>query len=310
MTATRLQPQLMKHGSGRCYSWRRPVRETCSWLRTGELRAHSSLESDGDQGMEGYHLIAVEAARLANRLPASVIETVVARLERSDGSDWANLRGQIALAIPTPDYRGAVVSLLDRWRSQAPEVTPQAVAAALVTASYIAKKRREEQAVEVVWTGPDQSVIPLRRTEQAILQVLNSAQNRILLVSYAVYSIPNIQDAVVHAAKRGVTITVIVETPNKLDVQSEYSTLQALGDEVARCSTVYYWPKENRKTDGSGKLGSLHVKCVVGDGRWLFLSSANLTTYAFSLNMELGVLLTGGRAPAQVETMFENLMRE
>ena len=67
--------------------------------------------------MEGYHLIAEEAARLASRLPASVIETVVARLERSDGSDWANLRGQIALAIPTPDYRGAVISLLDRWRS-------------------------------------------------------------------------------------------------------------------------------------------------------------------------------------------------
>ena len=67
--------------------------------------------------MEGYHLIAEEAARLASRLPASVIETVVARLERSDGSDWASLRGQIALAIPTPDYRGAVISLLDRWRS-------------------------------------------------------------------------------------------------------------------------------------------------------------------------------------------------
>ena len=223
--------------------------------------------------MEGYHLIAEEAARLANRLPASVIETVVARLERSDGSDWASLRGQIALAIPTPDYRGAVISLLDRWRSQAPEVTPQAVAAALVTASYIAKKRREEQAVEVVWTGPDQSVIPLRRTEQAILQVLNSAQSRILLVSYAVYSIPNIQDAVVRAAKRGVTITVIVETPNKLDVQNEYSNLQALGEDVAKCSTVYYWPKENRKADATGKLGILHVKCVVGDGHWLFLST-------------------------------------
>src|SRR5271166_3488111 len=114
---TRLQPQTMKHGSGRCFSWRRPVRETCSWLRTGELRAHSCLESDGDEKMEGYHLIAEEAARLANRLPASVIDTVVARLGRSECSEWASLRGQIAIAIPTPDYRGAVISLLDRWRS-------------------------------------------------------------------------------------------------------------------------------------------------------------------------------------------------
>jgi len=260
--------------------------------------------------MEGYHLIAEEAARLASRVPTSVIETVAARLERSDGSDWANLREQIALAIPTPDYRGAVISLLDRWRSQAPEVTPQAVAAALVTASYIAKKRREEQSVEVVWTGPDQSVIPLRRTEQAILQVLNSAQNRILLVSYAVYSIPNIQDAVVRASKRGVKITVVVETPDKLDVQNEYSTIQALGNDVARCSQVYFWPKEKRKADGAGKFGILHVKCVVGDGRWLFLSSANLTKYAFSLNMELGVLITGGEAPSQIERVFDEMIRE
>jgi len=260
--------------------------------------------------MEGYHLIAEEAARLANRLPASVIDTVVARLGRSECSEWASLRGQIAIAIPTPDYRGAVISLLDRWRSQVPEVTPQAVAAALVTASHIAKKRREEQAVEVVWTGPDQSVIPLRRTEQAILQVLNSAQSRILLVSYAVYSIPNIQDAVVRAAKRGVTITVIVETPNKLDVQNEYSNLKALGEDVAKCSAVYYWPKEHRKLDATGKLGILHVKCVVGDGNQLFLSSANLTKYAFSLNMELGVLINGGRGPRQIEVVFESLIAE
>ncbi len=216
--------------------------------------------------MEGYHLIAEEAARLAVRLPASVIETVVTRLERSDGSHWANLRGQIAQAILTPDYRGAVISLLDQWRSRAPDVPSQAVVAALLTASFLAKRRREEEAVEVVWTGPDKSIIPLRRTEQAILQVLNSAQSRILLVSYAVYSIPNIQDAVVRAAQRGVAITVIVETPNRLDVQNEYSNLKALGEDVAKCSAVYYWPKEHRKADATGKLGILHVKCVVGDG--------------------------------------------
>jgi phosphatidylserine/phosphatidylglycerophosphate/cardiolipin synthase-like enzyme len=131
-----------------------------------------------------------------------------------------------------------------------------------------------------------------------------------LLVSYAVYSIPNIQDAVVRAAKRGVRINVVVETPDKLDVQNEYSTLQALGDDVARCSSVYFWPKENRKVDASGKLGILHVKCVVGDGKQLFLSSANLTKYAFSVNMELGVLITGGKAPQQIDGLFEQLIQQ
>jgi phosphatidylserine/phosphatidylglycerophosphate/cardiolipin synthase-like enzyme len=66
--------------------------------------------------------------------------------------------------------------------------------------------------------------------------------------------------------------------------------------------------KQNRKSAGSGKLGILHVKCVVGNGRWLFLSSANLTKYAFSLNMLLGMLKTGGQAPQRIERMFENLI--
>jgi phosphatidylserine/phosphatidylglycerophosphate/cardiolipin synthase-like enzyme len=260
--------------------------------------------------MEGYHLIAEEAARLVGWVPASVIKAVVLRLATCDGIEWAIVRGQIALAIPSPDYRGAVISLLDLWRSKAPEVSPQAITAALITASHIVKKRREEEAVEVVWTGPDQGVIPLRRTEQAILQVVNSAQWRILLVSYAVYSIPNIQDAVVRAAKRGVKITVIVETPNKLAVETAYSTIQALGEDVATCSTVYYWPRENRMSDLTGRLGILHVKCVVGDGKYLFLSSANLTKYAFSLNMELGLLISGGRPPRQIEAVFESLITQ
>jgi phosphatidylserine/phosphatidylglycerophosphate/cardiolipin synthase-like enzyme len=77
---------------------------------------------------------------------------------------------------------------------------------------------------------------------------------------------------------------------------------------VAACSAVYYWPKEKRGQDEKGKVGILHVKCAVADGLRLFLSSANLTEYAFTINMELGVLVTGGKLPAQVQEHFERLI--
>ncbi len=77
---------------------------------------------------------------------------------------------------------------------------------------------------------------------------------------------------------------------------------------MAACSAVYYWPKEQRGQDDNGKVGILHVKCAVADGRWLFLSSANLTEYAFTINMELGVLVTGGKLPKQVQEHFERLV--
>jgi phosphatidylserine/phosphatidylglycerophosphate/cardiolipin synthase-like enzyme len=71
---------------------------------------------------------------------------------------------------------------------------------------------------------------------------------------------------------------------------------------------VYFWPREKRGQDDQGKFGILHVKCAMADGRWLFLSSANLTEYAFTINMELGVLVTGGKLPAQVQEHFERLV--
>ncbi len=167
---------------------------------------------------------------------------------------------------------------------------------------------RKKQAVELVWTGPVANAGPFRRTEQAILQVLDSAQRRITLVSYAVYKIPQIGQALVNAARRGVQIKVVVETPNRIEGQGEYDTIKALGDCIGASAEVYYWPKEKRGVADGGKIGILHVKCAVADGHCLFLSSANLTEYAFSINMELGILVTGGPLPAQVEAQFDALI--
>ena len=59
--------------------------------------------------------------------------------------------------------------------------------------------------------------------------------------------------------------------------------------------------------DGTAETTSLAVNCAVADGRLPFLSSANLTEYAFSINMELGVLVTGGVHPVSVERQFQEL---
>jgi phosphatidylserine/phosphatidylglycerophosphate/cardiolipin synthase-like enzyme len=189
-------------------------------------------------------------------------------------------------------------------------VLPQSVAVALITAMTAERQHQQRQSIELVWTGPKADVGPARRTEQAILQVVDSAQERILLASYAVYNIPRIADAVVRAAGRGVRIMIVVEAPDPKEGLVAYNTLRALGDEVAACSTVYLWPRDRRPVDDLGRHGILHVKCAEADGRWLFLSSANLTEYAFTLNMELGVLITGGDLPEQVETYFARLIQQ
>jgi RHS repeat-associated protein len=214
----------------------------------------------------------------------------------------------LTYSIPHPHYLGLATEFVDCWSGSGPQVTPQAAAMALLTAGQADSEWRKNQSVELVWTGPEAESVPFRRTEQVILQVLDSARQRITLVSYAVYRIPHVCESLIKAAGRSVKINVIIETPDELEGRNEYSTLQALGDEVAACTTLYYWPEQNREVSHGDHPGILHVKCIVADSRWLFLSSANLTEYAFTVNMELGVLITGGGLPGKVESHFDRLI--
>jgi phosphatidylserine/phosphatidylglycerophosphate/cardiolipin synthase-like enzyme len=160
-----------------------------------------------------------------------------------------------------------------------------------------------------VWTGPGTEQTSFRRTEQAVLQVVNVAKTSITLVSFAVYRIPNVRKALVEAAGRRVRLNVIVGTPDKIEGKGEYNTIQALGHDVAACSAVYFWPKENRPIGDNNKVGILHAKCAVADGEWLYISSANLTQQAFTINIELGLLIRGGTIPRRVEQQFEHLIQ-
>ena len=255
--------------------------------------------------MNSHRVIVEAATALASTLPTCTVETVAGAILTSSTS---TVKAEIAKRVPHHHHRDRALAFVDCWQRDARDVDASVVAIALQTAALSEQKHRDAQSVELVWTGPNGGNLPFRRTEQAILQVLDSAHDRITLVSFAVYAIPNVAQSLVNAARRGVKLTVIVETPDKLGGENEYSTLRALGSEVESCSSVYYWPKEKRKLSECNKPGILHVKCAVADGEWLFLSSANLTHQAFTINMELGMLVRGGSMPERVEKQFQSLI--
>ena len=257
---------------------------------------------------QAHRQLAQAATALASHLPLPVVESLADSIVRYHDLDWGMARTKILQTIPNAHFRDLTADFLDQWKSKTGDLAAQAVAFALLATGQCDEYHRHQQIVEAVWTGPDAPDASFRQTEPAILEVLGGATERITLVSYAVYRIPRIRDALVQAACRGVDITLIVETPNLVEGQGEYDCLLAMGDRVASVSSVYYWPEENRAEAESGKHGILHVKCAVADGRQLFLSSANLTEYAFSINMELGMLVTGGRLPGQIERHFQRLI--
>lgn len=234
-----------------------------------------------------------EAVRLGAELPVSVAKEIAA-----SENVLATLR-----ELNPAQRREPILSLFRRWNTAAHE----SFRTALLTAALAEEHRRQQESIELVWTGPDSHVIPVRQTAQVLLDLIRRARQRLLIVSYAVFRIPQIREALVNAAGRGVRIRVVLDLMTSTEVEG-YNPLIAIGDEVASRSEVVYWPKEQRIADAGGKRGLLHVKCVVADGERLFISSANLTDQAFRLNMELGVMINGTRQAAEVEDHFAELL--
>jgi phosphatidylserine/phosphatidylglycerophosphate/cardiolipin synthase-like enzyme len=237
------------------------------------------------------------------------VEGLAAAMESWDATAPSAAYGGIEGVVPQPHYRALAIQLVDTWRRRAPHLKAEGLALALVTAAHCEETTRRGQSLELVWTGPDVEAIPPRRTEQALLQVINTASSRLTIVSFVAYKIPAIRDALSAAADRGVTVRLILEGADVSEGQMTFRALRAFGRTLADRSTVYVWPREKRSTDGKGNHGSLHAKCAVADGNCLFLSSANLTEHAFQLNLELGILVTGGPLPARVESYWESLIR-
>ncbi len=237
--------------------------------------------------------LVTEAARLGAELPVSVAQEI---------DESANVLASLRALSPA-SRREPLLQLFRQWTGK----SPQTFGTALLTAALAAEQRRRDQSIELVWTGPDSHVIPVLQTGQVLLDLITWAKQNLLIVSYAVFRIPKIREALVEAARRGVRIRIVLDLISASDPKG-YNPLRAVGDDVAACSEILYWPEDQRPPDAEGKRGLLHVKCMVADSERMFLSSANLTDQALRLNMELGVIISGTVHSTNVESHFAELL--
>lgn len=257
-----------------------------------------------------HHELITGAVRLMEHLPPGTIHTLAQALAGVPSGDWLGLRQRAYQVVPQPALRALVREYLILWSQRAPVVTPAEASLILRTAAVSVRAARESQTVELVWTGPVISSVSMRRTDQALLEVITSAKQSLLIVSFAVYKISAIAGALVEAAERGVRIRICVEAPEPSGQKIAHDTIKALGPEVTQHANIYIWPSAKRPVDGAGHSGVLHAKCAVADDRLLFISSANLTDHALNLNIELGTLIAGGTEPAIVAAQFERMIAD
>jgi hypothetical protein len=159
-------------------------------------------------------IIIAGAARLAAALPRATVNTLAYMLERTDRSaPMATIPVRLLQVVPQPAQQALIRTFLENWQTQAAEIDPTTVATALHAAAAAIQHVREEQQVELVWTGPLAIGVSMRRTDQALLEIIAGARQELLIVSFAVYRIPEIVNAIIKAAGRGVRIRICVEAP-------------------------------------------------------------------------------------------------
>ncbi len=241
---------------------------------------------------------------LGQELSPDAIDRLAGELARL--SDWTSMA---CLSAPTPRERVLLDRLRELWRG-VNDFDPVALSLALRVAQRTGADVKARQTVELVWTGPRTEQVPVRRSDQALLEVIDSAESDLLMVSYAVFNVPKIASGLSRALDRGVDVRLVLEFEGAHEADQSYDPLAALG-ELPEGVRVYHWPFQSRPAIASGrKRGYLHVKCTVADRELVFVSSANLTAYAMEANMELGVLIRGGLVPRRIATHFEHLISQ
>jgi len=225
-------------------------------------------------------------AALVSLVSPEKVQAIAARVRRTESSKAASMLS----VVGTPVASTLVEQLATAWQNT--EVGSDELASMLLAASHVYTKASSEQAAELVWTGPTTPFVSARRTEQALLQVINSAEQSLFITSFVAYDVSTIVKALNTANERGVRITMLLESSQDHGGSINFDVIGKMRGLVPGAQ-LYAW----RDKTGDFVDGRVHAKVAVADGRMCFITSANLTGHAMEKNMEAGVLISGGNIP-------------
>lgn len=237
-------------------------------------------------------------AALVSLVSPEKVQAVATRVRRTEASKAAAVLSGV---VGTPVASTVVEQLAVAWQNT--EVGSDELASMLLAASHVYTKTASEQSTELVWTGPTTPFVSARRTEQALLQVINSAEQSLFITSFVAYDVSSIVKALNAADARGVSITMLLESSQD---QGGSITFDAIGKmrTLVPAAKLYAWlDKADPFSDGR-----VHAKVAVADRTTCFITSANLTGFAMERNMEAGVLIVGGQVPIALDKHLQALI--
>ncbi len=252
-------------------------------------------------------------------LSTAELETLLAALDLQRGApgsladvlaDPPAFLARIGLAAePLP-----VLGWLERWRASGGSQE-----ALLLCLQALLDQRRGDAAarsLELVWSGPDAGAGAITRDQSVLIrQLVERAEQRLLLTTYAFYNGPFIQHLFHLIRERMVAlptlrVRLVCNIPR---ARGDTSSPEALIRKFQRQTWSRLWPEppapavffDPRALCLEGEKAVCHVKAVVADEE-LLITSANLTDAAQLSNFELGLHLS---SPSHADDVWEHFDR-
>jgi phosphatidylserine/phosphatidylglycerophosphate/cardiolipin synthase-like enzyme len=240
-----------------------------------------------------------QVVTLARTLNERQFRQLVAALSDAGFSLSAGvLQLQQTLQLSTTDAR-PVVSLLRSW--QRLKNSPESLITALLAArATIARIQAETASVRLVWTGPISTTAPVRSTVSVLLDLIERAQQEIIIVGYVFTDAAAIVfESLAAAQKRGVQVVLIGDRlEEKLDI------LRACWPIGQRLPELY-----SRVETPADPRSALHAKLAVADQQYMLVTSANLSYHGLAGNIEIGVEIES-RVAGEVVALLNRLIAE
>ncbi len=134
-----------------------------------------------------------------------------------------------------------------------------------------------------------QPVFSPGQSEPALLHLIGSAHTSLDVMLYQ-FSYTPLQDALVEARRRGVTVRLI------LDPKIESNLFTA--EKLSLAGIQVRWANRD--------FASTHAKFLVADGRSVFVGSTNWSRHAMHMNREAAVLIHNPQIAASFQSIFES----
>jgi phosphatidylserine/phosphatidylglycerophosphate/cardiolipin synthase-like enzyme len=238
-------------------------------------------------------------AEMCTELHPDRIAAIATGIESLPSNEFAsNAKERFGVGVENQHY----LRLKSAWNENS-EYSSKEVAAALLGATATAQHLSAIGITELVWTGPTTGIVPVRRTEQVICEVVESAFVELFIVCFVAYKAETVIRSLQAAQERGVRISILLESDQEHGGSLDFNSIRHLRRNLPTAE-FYCW-----KQGSAESKGAVHAKCAVADGKTAFVTSANLTGAAMDRNMEVGVLVKGGKLPFQLINHLNELVK-